>query len=305
MAQLVWLPFVSVRAVFKVAEPQALPVKLFSTFRGAFGRALRNISCIARGFKSCLECPLNQKCAYGYLFETPKPQDAEILRKYPIVPHPFIFRVPYPYQREEKLEVRLTLVGDAAEYFPHVVLALTGVGKMGLGPGRVSLSLEGIEDEETGEPLVEQEKIKKPSLISYKKPQVERDITLKFLSPTSLKFSRRLIRPQELEFHMLIRNLIRRISILSYFHAKKPLDIDFKGLIARAESVQVVEKDLRMVRFRRTSARNRSRYALSGFVGSASFSGDLEDFLPFLVMGTYVGVGKNTSFGFGSFEIET
>jgi len=40
------------------------------------------------------------------------------------------------------------------------------------------------------------------------------------------------------------------------------------------------------------------------FVGSITFEGDFEEFLPFLMLGEYIHVGKGTSFGLGKYEIE-
>jgi len=43
---------------------------------------------------------------------------------------------------------------------------------------------------------------------------------------------------------------------------------------------------------------------MGGFIGSITFEGDLEPFLPFLLLGEYVHVGKGTSFGLGKYEIK-
>ncbi len=61
-------------------------------------------------------------------------------------------------------------------------------------------------------------------------------ITLNFLTPTRIVVKEDLV--VDLEFHHLIRSLLRRISTLSYFHCEKRLDLDFKGLIDRAKKVE-------------------------------------------------------------------
>ena len=42
---------------------------------------------------------------------------------------------------------------------------------------------------------------------------------------------------------------------------------------------------------------------MGGFVGSITFEGDLKGFLPFLLLGEYIHMGKGTSFGLGKYEI--
>ena len=44
---------------------------------------------------------------------------------------------------------------------------------------------------------------------------------------------------------------------------------------------------------------------MGGFVGEATFKGDFEKCLPFIMLGEYIHVGKGTSFGLGKYEINT
>jgi len=305
---MIWLPFSTFHVYFEAEKPEVLPRRLFSTFRGAFGRALKRLSCVARRVKTCLECPLSQECAYGYLFETPRPPHADRLRKYPFVGHPFAFAPPFPYEGRNPLQVRMTLVGGALRFFPHVVLALEALARNGLGRRRVRLRLVSVEEEGTGRELYREGTIRNPEPIPPPKREdlpIPENLTVRFFTPAALRFSRKIIGPEALEFHILVRNLLRRISMLSYFHAGTPLEVDFKGLIARAEKVKTVSRELSWVRFTRRSARTGEVYPLEGFVGEAGFSGDFEPFAEILRLGTYVQVGRNISFGFGSYGLYT
>lgn len=61
-------------------------------------------------------------------------------------------------------------------------------------------------------------------------------LVLEFLTMTRLKYAHTLTR--EIPFHVLIRNLLRRISTLYYFyHGQKADDVDYKAIIAEAEKV--------------------------------------------------------------------
>ncbi len=126
-------------------------------------------------------------------------------------------------------------------------------------------------------------------------------LDIRFLTPTRLKFENSLA--SDLEFHILIRNLLRRLSVLSYFHCGKRLDLDFKGLIERAKGVTKVESSLRWVDWERYSARQQSTMLMGGLVGAVTFEGPLAEFLPLLRLGELVHVGKGTVFGLGLYEL--
>ena len=53
----------------------------------------------------------------------------------------------------------------------------------------------------------------------------------------------------------------------------------------------------------RYSRRQGQRVPMRGFVGTASYAGDLTPYLPALRLGTLVGVGDNCTFGQGCYEI--
>lgn len=127
-------------------------------------------------------------------------------------------------------------------------------------------------------------------------------VHLSFLTPTRLKYDGKL--SPTLEFHILIRNLLRRISLLSYFHCEKELDLDFKGLIEKSKQISVVKSDLKWYDWERYSNRQDTRMMMGGFIGPITFQGDFETFLPFLLLGEYIHVGKGTSFGLGEYEIK-
>ena len=124
---------------------------------------------------------------------------------------------------------------------------------------------------------------------------------LLFLTPTRLKFQGELT--SNLKFHVLLRNLLRRISLLSYFHCGEELKADFRGLISEAEKVQTKESRLRWHDWERYSTRQEEKMKLGGFMGRIDFSGDLAPFWLYLSLGEIVHVGKGSSFGLGKYEI--
>jgi len=127
-------------------------------------------------------------------------------------------------------------------------------------------------------------------------------LTLDFTTPARLIYDSHLT--LDLEFHMLIRQLLRRISLLSYFHCGVDMsDWDFKGIIEKAKDVTVKKSDLKWYEWERYSARQDTRLNMGGFVGEITFEGNIEPFMPLIKAGEVLHVGKGTGFGLGRYGI--
>jgi len=124
-------------------------------------------------------------------------------------------------------------------------------------------------------------------------------LTLRFLTPTRLRSEGESLRA--IEFHHLIRALLRRLSALCYFHCGEELDVDFRDLIRRAEAVETVSSNLEWIPQARYSRRQERPVKISGFVGDITFVGDLSPFFPLLVGGEWVHVGKGCVMGLGKY----
>ena len=81
-------PIARYRFQFSVTENLHFPDYAGSMLRGAFGRALRKISCMTKQ-PDCKECPLYRTCPYPAIFETPAPQNHQ-LQKFSQVPNGYI-----------------------------------------------------------------------------------------------------------------------------------------------------------------------------------------------------------------------
>ena len=119
-------------------EQIRLPDYKGAVFRGGFGYAFKKVVCVVKG-KPCDACLLKQKCIYSYIFETPPPDDTEILRLYPKVPHPFVIEPPVTEKQVfapgEPFSFHLILIGNAIDYLPYFIYTFTELGKQGIGLG--------------------------------------------------------------------------------------------------------------------------------------------------------------------------
>jgi len=332
--------FAQFQFILKAEDCINLPVYKGSTFRGAFGHAFKRVVCVNRE-KICDTCLLKGKCVYSYVFETPPPSDTSRMRKYPFAPHPFVITPPLEekrtYREGEMLCFELTLIGKSIDYLPYFIYTFDELGKMGIGKGKGKYRLEEVRAIQVGEKAKikaergdkqgERPKVKgeREEIIYSGKDKILRNnfrvlkiddlgsfdlspntfdhspLTLSFITPTRLKFDGSL--SPKPEFHILFRNLLRRISLLSYFHCGEELALDFKGLIESSKDIKVKKENLSWFDWERYSNRQETKMKMGGFIGSITFVGDFKEFVPFLLLGEYIHAGKGTSFGLGKYEI--
>jgi CRISPR-associated endoribonuclease Cas6 len=128
-------------------------------------------------------------------------------------------------------------------------------------------------------------------------------IRVRFLTPTELKGAER---P---EFGVLMARIRDRISTLRALYGAGPLELDFKAFGERAGRVAMTRYELAQVAAERVSRRTRQRHSLGGFTGvveydKAEYEGDLAEFLPYLEIARWIGVGRQTVWGKGEIAYE-
>ncbi len=290
-----------------------LPSYKGSTLRGGFGHAFRRVVCAIKS-SECTDCLLKEKCVYSYIFETPPSADTKIMRKYKAAPHPFIIEPPTGQRRgytpADEITFGLTLIGRAIDYLPYFIYAFEELGRAGLGKGRAKFELvevgfneETIYDSETKTLKTFKSGVLslEPDLLNSETDNSE-PITLHFLTPTRIVYNGHLT--LDLEFHILVRNLLRRLSLLYYFHCNgDPSEWDFSGIIKKAERVKVSGRGLRWHEWERYSARQKTRMNMGGFVGGITFEGVVGPFMDLIRAGEVLHVGKGTGFGLGRYEV--
>lgn len=300
------------------SEPLILPSYKGSTFRGAFGNVFKRIVCATRR-KECSGCLLKEKCIYSYVFETPPPSDTRIMRKYKAAPHPFVIEPPLEkksnYTPEHEISFNLVLIGKAMEYLPYFIYTFEEIGEIGIGKGRGKYSLKTVKALTNDKPPYfiiydsDSKTIKSfecpPQIISFADCQASdnKHLSLTFLTPTRISYNNALT--MNLKFHILIRNLLRRLSLIAYFHCD--VDItqwDFKGIIDMAKEVKVKQNSLRWFDWQRYSARQDTKMKLGGFVGDITFEGNINPFMALIRVGELIHVGKGTTFGLGKYEVK-
>lgn len=245
-----------------------------------------------------------------------------MLRKYPHSPHPFVIEPPPEaatiYEPGTSFTFNLVLIGKGIDYFSYFIYAFEELGRLGLWRDRARCSLTEVcgesasPGEETWQTIYrgDQKVLTNGFLVRTGRDLFDdhahvhdqpREVTLHLLTPMRLRFDETLV--NHLDFHVLIRNLLRRLSALSYFHCGRQLDLDFKGLIARAQEVKVEKAELRWVDWTRYSNRQKRKIQMGGLIGQVTYTGPLAEILPFLRLGELVHLGKGTVFGLGQYQM--
>ena len=270
--------------------------------RGAFGARLRRLSCPS-ATASCDGCESRESCPYGYIFETPVPRGTERLRTHQDIPRPFVIQVPPPgvlrLSTGDELALHLVLFGRALDYLPHVAQAFGQIERLAQdpadGPGG-NVRLEEFAADGNGQGA--HKGWDSPAPLPTDPANA---IRVDFLTMTRLKHDGGYVRRPE--FHVLVRNLLRRAANLLYFHGGGDLGVDFRALIEKARCVSLTNDSTRWVDWSRYSRRQDMTMDLTGFLGQVRYAGDVDPFLPLLRFGEYCHVGKNATLGLGRMKL--
>jgi CRISPR-associated endoribonuclease Cas6 len=278
-----------------------------NTLRGAFGTVLREVACTPR----CSAAGHQPGCAYARIFEPRalRPNGPSGLADWP---RPFIFRTRHldsrtlPSDEDFHFDIHLFDPQLPVLYFAE---ALKRLATEGLGPRRGRATLTCIEQLDTDGRLiarvwdgVELSPLVAPSAASLEAEPCDA-VRVRFVTPTELKCGNGQVeRP---EFSVLFARIRDRLSTLRALYGPGPLEIDFRGMGARAAGIRMTRCDLRTEHRVRRSSRTGQVHPWGGFTGEAEYQGDLAEFMPYLRVARWTGVGRQTVWGKGEIAAES
>ncbi len=286
-------------------ETQAIlpPIK-GSTFRGVFGRALKRVVCALR-LQQCDDCMLREQCLYTTAFEMNT------------LPHPFVIEPPLTtktdFSKGDGFDFNLLLFGPMNEKLPYFIYAFKEMGRVGIGRRvngqRGNFALQEVKCDYGVIYDAREEKIILPNLQGTVIPKLgnftgdKTIIKVNLITPLRLKYKNHLA--PDLPFHVLIRAALRRLSSLYKAYGEGEPELDYTGLVRRAEEVNIIQNNISWFDWRRYSFRQERAMFMGGLVGSVTYEGDLAPYIPLLDLCQQVHVGKQTAFGLGKIEVET
>ncbi len=279
-----------------------------SAWRGIFGWALKRLVCTVRDVE-CPACLLYHTCIYSYLFETPPPPGAEKMRKYTAAPHPFVL-LPAASSSGDDYVLNVTLFGRANQMLAYVVQAFARGARYGIHPLRRPFELQGVEQQLVPgrgpwRSIMDAAGKLQPEVAQMPVcPAPPQRVRLVLITPLRLRIDERYIGPQDFRFADLFSNLLRRCSLLMYFHGSRPLETDFAGLVEQSRRVQIERADLRWEEWARYSSRQRQRMLMGGLLGSFELPGaQLRQLWPYLWLGQFLHAGKGATMGLGRYAL--
>lgn len=300
---------------------------LFQALRGpTYPRASWSGFCVNKEAASCLQCSLNVACPVMRLVSTLDERGIHGDQ----APRPYIINPPLEprtsYAPGDHFSFDLLLVGEASNLFPYVVLALMRLEHEGIGAiipeqdGRRRRGTAQITRIDTLNPLTgeyaavlraDEHMVQVPALpvthsqvlaVAGQLP-THGELTLYFLTPLRLVDQGGLVKVPY--FRPLFHRLIERIKSLAENFGGGPVPYEIRTLRDLANEVSLVENHTSWVDLKGYSTRLGRQQVIGGLVGWATYhAAEWSPFLPWLVWGTLLHVGKNVVKGDGWFGIE-
>jgi hypothetical protein len=288
-----------------------LPRFAGSAWRGAFGHALKRTVCTMR-LRPCASCILHTACVYPALFAPPAPNGSGMLAHADVLPPPYVLdpagQPEQPSALDQRIIVTLRLFGTGTRAGAYALLALARAAENGIGAKRISLAPVAIKPAEPAAcevPWSEaalREAARPRPLASP--PPMPHAVTVQFDTPLRLRLKNDLVTPDALRPAHVFGAAIRRASLLWRCHGPAPIEADFRALKTMVSPLVWRERALGWVESTRYSSRQNTTMQTGGILGTATLElGGLEPLWPFLWLGQFLHVGKNTTMGFGRYRL--
>jgi hypothetical protein len=296
-----------------------LPPFKGASIRGALFSALRRRFCMNPDKANCEDAGLRKACPVCALLATVN-EDAsrglEAARPCTVEPPTTSKTL---YREGEELAFGITVFGQAAQLMPYVVLGALSIAETGMGDRSRAAGIIRIDAIESYSPLIgRQEVVYRRGASTVRADtikvthadvlSVSRElggcsrVTLDIRTPMRLVVAGRLVK--SLTFEVFVRRLLRRLADLSVSACGVPLAIDHQALLAAATGVHVAEDRTRWVDVPSFSSRHGRFTPIGGLLGSVTFEGELDAFVPWLLWGSITHVGKDATKGGGWYRLK-
>ena len=302
---------------FVLAVPKhfKMPIQAGSMLRGAFGHALRALSC-KTGAQQCAGCPQVQKCAYPEVFE----RKAQALAEERVsLPSPYVIQPgesqPLPVGAQHyEYRFSMRLFGEGVQhYLPDIVKAWDQALTTGLGTPKVSMQLLKVSQEQPRQVIWSHDSPTHAPLLmatpSFILPPLEPQpkIEVQFKRPLRLKYQNKIVKTSQLNLTLLMRAAIRRNQLILSELIPQFQTHPICAPINCSDLQDVkIQQDLKWQDWHRYSNRQQQSMTLGGIVGRIVIPA--KTLTPqqwqHLQLATYTHIGSHTVFGMGEITLK-
>jgi len=288
-----------------------------SQFRGALWDHLQRIACIEPSQQNNPKHSMNCPACFLLALEIPSARGHT-------PPRPFVIRPPLAVRAEddrqytvgESFKLGVNLFGYAVKLFPYVAQAIMQIGNSGVGYHRGRYAIQQIEAVhpitgkrvdllKNGKSEIPSQALTHDDICKTTRNWSSDSLNLRFLTPTQIyrqgKFDHR---PQ---FAPIIARLLERLEAIHHHYTQTEVLLDwsetYQSLVAQADTITISLDNTRWIETKGGSRRANRLQDLSGFVGDVQFRGNITPFLPYLLWGQALHIGKNTPKGNGWYTI--
>src|SRR5690625_535000 len=106
-----------------------------------------------------------------------------------------------------------------------------------------------------------------------------------------------------MQLEHIICAILTRVKLLLHAYSGVVLEWNEKAILKEARQIKTVEEDWQFIDFKRYSYTYNRKLGLPSIMGYARYEGDITPFTPLLEIGQLIQIGKNTTHGFGHYEI--
>lgn len=313
------IPLARYQFTFKITQAFRQPDYAGSMLRGCFGHALKRITCITKQ-KQCSSCLMYQNCTYPAIFETPP--KAHKIQQFANVPNPYIIEPPpwgsKIYQPGDLFQFSMVLTGVALEQLSLLILVWQQVFNEGIGKDKSKGELLNVDlinadgstlciYQQANEKILEHNQFYMFNNKPDEQEKTVKQVTIKLQTLLRLQKHSKGVGPDKLKARDFLVTLLRRINLINEFHNHLLLIKDFQFYTLLAETITIKKsptKPLKWKNWTRYSNRQHQKMLLGGVEGDFILEGELKEFMPFLKLGEYFHVGKNTVFGLGKYKLK-
>ncbi len=303
----IFIPYYRIQVGIEFTTPLNLhfPEALF---RGALGYTLHSLVCVQKK-TSCENCFLAKTCVFFALFyEDSQEYKSSLLHNNKSTPKPYIIR--YFPETETKGKLDFIFFNKLEPYINHLVFAVMKMAENGIGQNKINFKITSIKDNCIVE-IYDKIKglIKEPARHEFKYEMNNTHFNrqmfsaeINFIKPVKIIRNNKLLRT--ISFKDFSKALLLRVSYLSQLFGEYELTDEYiKNINKLSVSPLVISEHYNLQNYKRFSTHYNEKMEFIGLVGKVAYKNIDPVFYKLLEAGSIFGIGKNTTFGFGFFEL--